>query len=296
MKKTLFRITFFLVTAFASCAWSHSMWVNLNESFTHHPGHAIASLGWGHTVPMDDLLSSESGSVNIEKYQLIDPDSQRADLGLPVIKKGKETKTSSGMILESGDLGIRRIGLTDKSKKGTYQVIAESKATYFTGYVDKNGKMQMTTKPMDKIKGAKKFNFSTRYKAVAKSYMTIGDWTKPKASGFDLEITPLSDLSSIKKDDLAKFEVTLNGKKLTCDMKGMNYLFATSNTYGGPDKFNLCSHIIDGKAQVRMPSAGQWVFSVIIKKEVKKDNELKDLYGKCNSIFYGSTISVNVAP
>jgi hypothetical protein len=88
----------------------------------------------------------------------------------------------------------------------------------------------------------------------------------------------------------------LNGKKLNCDMDGMNYLFATSNTYGGPDKFSLASYIMDGKAQVRVPTAGEWVVSVMVRKDVKPDNELKHLVEKCQTIYYGATVSLTVKP
>ena len=289
-------ISAFIMLFTTSSAMSHSLWINLYESFSHPPGHALSCLGWGHAVPMDDFMTSQAGAVEIETYDLIAPDGSRSSLGIPDIKKEKQKTTDSGMTIEGGELGLRKIGLTGLSKKGTYQVTASSKATYFTGYIDKNGKMKMATKPMDEIKDAKSFKFSTRYKADAKSYMTIGEWTAPKASGSAIEITPLSDLSKLKKGDLAEFEVTLNGTKLNCDMHGMNYLFATSNTYRGPDKFSLCSYIMDGKAQIRIPTAGQWVINVLVKKEVKKDNELKDLYGKCESIYYGSSVSINVTP
>ena len=295
MKKFTCLVLFFVLMC-TGTGWSHSLWVNLYESFAHPPGHALVALGWGHSVPLDDFLGSEAGSIHIEKYQLIDPSNKISSLGLPEIKKEAETKTESGMITESGDLGLRKISLTEKTQKGTYQVTAESKATYFTGYLDKKGKMKMTTKPMDKIKDAKEIKFSTRYKAVGKAYMTIGEWTTPEDPGFDLEITPVSKMNNLKKGDLVKFEVKLNGQKLTCDMKGMNFLFASSNTFGGPDKFELCSKIMNGKAQVRIPTSGEWCFSVLVKKNVTKDNELKDLYGKCNSIFYGSTLTAVVKP
>lgn len=295
MKRLIALLCFFtLITA--STAWSHALWLNLNESFEHPPGHALTSIGWGHAVPMDDFLASENASILLEKYALIDPDGKVESLGVPVVKRGELSKTKSGLVTEAGDLGLRKISLTDKSKKGTHTVIVESKANYFTGYIDKKGKMKMSPKPMDQIKDAKKFTFSTRFKACAKSYMTVDTPSAPPASGFDLEITPITDMTNIKKGDLVEFEVTLNGEKLTCDMKGMNYLFAESNTYGSPDKFKLCSYIVDGKAQVRIPTTGQWMFNVLVKKNVTKDNSLKDLYGKCNSIYYGTTITANVKP
>ena len=297
MKKR-FTSLFTLMAAliFSTNVFAHSLWVNLNESFAHPPGHAISSLGWGHVVPMDDFLMSEAGAVTIERYDLVGPDNSKTAIPLPIIKKEKIVKSKTGMDIIPGDLGLRKFSLTKETVPGTYQVLAESKATFFTGYVDKSGKTKMATKPMDKIKDAKTFNFSCRYKAVAKSYMAINKWTTPKPAGHELELMPTCDLSDVHAGDLITFEAMLNAKKLNCDMDGMNYLFATSNTYGGPDKFSLSSYIMDGKAQIRVPTSGEWVVSVMVRKEVKPDNELKHLVEKCQTIYYGATVSLTVKP
>jgi uncharacterized GH25 family protein len=294
MKRILFSIvlTFF----FASSAMSHSLWINLHESYAHNPGHAISSIGWGHSVPMDDFLGSKAGLIEIEKYEILSPDGTISSLGIPEIKPLEKTKTSSGITISKGDLAARKIGLTDLSQKGTYQVTASLKSKFFTSYIDKNGKTKMVTKPMDEVKDAKSFNLSIKYKNEAKSYMTIDRWSDPKPSGNTVEITPMSDLSKLKPDDLAEFEITLNGKSLSSSKQEPNYIYAASNTYGGPDNFSLCSMIRNGKAQIRIPSAGQWLISVNVKKNVDKDNELKELYGKCQSISYRSSLTVNVKP
>jgi uncharacterized GH25 family protein len=295
-KKFTLCFTMIAALAITTSAFSHSLWVNINESFAHPPGHVISSLGWGHAVPMDDFLMSDAGAVTIEKYILVGPDNSKTAMALPVIQKEKIITSKTGMNIVPGDLGLRKISLTEKTKTGTYQVIAESKATFFTGYVDKNGKTKMTTKPMDEIKGAKKFNFSTRYKAVAKSYMAIKKWTQPTPAGHELELMPTCDLSDVHAGDLVSFEASLNGKKLNCGMDGMYYLMGTSNTYGGPDGFSLCAYIMDGKAQVRIPTAGEWVVSVMVKKEVTPRNELKDLVGKCTTVYYGASVSMTATP
>jgi len=285
------------LTAFCTgTLYAHSLWVNINESFAHPPGHVITSLGWGHAMPLDDFLVSEAGAIAIEKYSLVGPDNSITPIPLPVIKQEKATASKTGMSIVPGDLGLRKILLTDKTMPGTYQVTAESKATYFTGYVDANGKHKMTTKPMDEIKGAKSFDFSTRYKAVGKSYFGIEKWTQPKLMGYELEILPNTDMSDVKAGDLVKFTVTLNGKPLTCDMKGMNYLHMTSNTFGGPDQYMLTAYIMDGKAQIRVPTPGAWRASVTVKKVVTKDNDLKALVKKCQSIYYGTSVSFTARP
>ena len=297
MKKVTTLITVSLALGIiASQAAAHSLWVNVHESFTHPPGHVLTSLGWGHQVPMDDFLMSEAGAVNIERYDLVGPDGSVSSMPLPVIKKEKTTTSKTGMAITKGDLGLRKIALTKETKPGTYAVTAESKATFFTGYVDAKGKNQMATKPMDEIKGAKSFNFSTRYKAVASSYIGIKEWTKPVALGHDLALIPETDLSKVRAGDIVKFTVTLNGKPVTSDMEGVNYLHMTSNTFGGPDKYMLAAYVFEGKAQIHVPTTGAWVASVMLKKDVSPDNELKHLAKKCKNIYYGATVSFNAHP
>jgi len=295
IKPLLFALTAAVLFC-AAHAQAHSLWINVNESFAHPPGHVMTSLGWGHAVPLDDFLMSEAGAVAIEKYSLVAPDGSATPIPLPVIKKETATQSKAGLTIVPGDLGLRKISLTDKSVPGTYQVLAESRATYFTGYVNAKGKNKMTAKAMDEIRGAKSFNFSTRYKATAKSYFGVKKWTKPSPAGFDLEIMPETDLSNVKAGDLVKFTITLKGQPLTCDMKGMNYLHMTSNTFGGPDSYMLTAYIMGGKAQIRVPTTGQWVASVMVEKKVTPDNELKDLVKKCESVYYGATVGFTARP
>lgn len=292
---TLFT-AFLALCLTASPAAAHSLWVNVHESFTHPPGHVLTSLGWGHEVPMDDFLMSEAGAVNIVRYDLVGPDGSATPMPLPVVKKEKTTASKTGMVITPGDLGLRKIALTEETRPGTYAVTAESKATFFTGYVDAKGKHQMTTKPMDEIKGAKSFDFSTRYKAVATSYIGVKKWTPPVSLGHDLELVPQTDMSKVKAGDVIPFTVMLKGKPVTSDMEAMNFLHMTSNTFGGPDRYMLAAYVLDGKAQIRVPTAGEWVASVIIKKDVRPNNELKHLANKCKSIYYGATVSFNARP
>lgn len=46
------------VIVVASHVCAHSLWVNSFESFSHQPGHTTLSLGWGHTLPIDDGINS----------------------------------------------------------------------------------------------------------------------------------------------------------------------------------------------------------------------------------------------
>ena len=285
-----------LVIFFSSQAMAHSLWVNLYESFAHPPGHSMVSLGWGHAVPMDDLLVSEASSIQLATFDLIDPDQGRTALPMPDLEMKKPIRTGSGMTVQSGDLAIRKLSLTDKTKPGTYQVVVVSKESYFTMYLDKKGKRKMVTKPLDEVKGAQKILTSIKYKAFAKAFFAVKKWTDPEPLGHALELMPMTDLSNVHVGDVVPFQITFMGKPFSCGADTIEYITATSNSFGGPDGFFLSAYIINGKAQFRMPAAGQWVVNVYVRQDVTSESDLKELVGKCTTVYYASTISFNVKP
>jgi uncharacterized GH25 family protein len=285
-----------LLIAFSSTAMAHTLWINLYESFAHPPGHAMVSLGWGHVVPMDDFLASKDGSLQLATYDLIDPDLNRTALPMPVLKMEDVIETSGDMTAQCGDLGIRKLSLTDKTKPGTYQVVVSSKENFFTMYLDKKGKQKMVMKPLDEVKGAHKVLFSVKYKSFAKAFLAVEKWTDPKPLGFELELMPVTDLSNVHVGDVVPFQISFMGKPFSCGPDGIEYITATSNSFGGPDNFFLAAYIMNGKAQFRMPAAGQWVANVYVKQDVTPESDLKELVGKCTTVYYAGTISFNVKP
>jgi uncharacterized GH25 family protein len=272
MKRTsLSVIVGLLLIGFSSQAAAHSLWINLNESYTHPPGHAIVSLGWGHVIPMDDLLVSKAGSLQLATFDLIDPDMNRTGLTLPSTKAEEIIEAQSGMTVQAGDLGIRKLALTKETKPGTWQTVATSKENFFTKYIDNKGRQRMAQTTMDQITNVKQVIFSVK-------------------------LMPLTDLSKVHAGDLVGFDVSFMGKPLSVKGDKIEYMTATSNTFGGPDNFSLFSYLQNGKAQFRMPAAGQWVVNVYVKQEVTKDGLLKKLVGKCTAVWYAGTISFNVKP
>jgi uncharacterized GH25 family protein len=297
MKRTsLSVIVGLLLIAFSSPAMAHTLWINLYESFAHPPGHAIVSLGWGHVVPMDDLLVSKAGSIPLATFDVIDPDLNKTALPMPVLKMEDVIKTSSGMTAQCGDLGIRKLGLTDKTKPGTYQVVVTSRDNFFTKYIDRKGKQKLAIKPLDEVRGVEKILFSVKYKSFAKAFFAVKKWTDPKPLGHDLELMPMTDLSDVHVDDVVPFQISLMGKPFSMEADTIEYITAHSNSFGGPDGFFLSAYIMNGKAQFRMPAAGQWVVNVYVRQGVTPDGKLKELVGKCTTVYYTSTISFNVKP
>ena len=208
----------------------------------------------------------------------------------------KKIETTSGITIHCGDLGVRKLNLGDKTKPGTYQVVATSKSNFFTLYRDKKGKRKWVMKPMNKVKDAKKIIHSVNYKAFAKSFFSIEKWKGPEPLGWDLEIIPLTDLTDVHVGDIVQFEVKSKGKPFSSKPDKLEHLTATSNTFGGPDDFSLSAIIYRGKAQFRMPAAGQWVINVSTMKKITPEGAFKEFVGKCTKVGRASSISFNVKP
>jgi uncharacterized GH25 family protein len=293
-KKALFVLSVLACLVAASPAAAHMLWVNLYESHVHKPGHAIASIGWGHMIPMDDVVDG----VGVESYSLVDPDAKTTALTLPAHGEQAPPKSkASGMLIQDGDLGVRKITLSEESKPGTYQVALVGKDNYYTNFIDQKGRKRWATKPMDQVKEAQKVLGAMFYKGYAKSCFKVKEWSQPKPLGHDLEIMPLTDLSNVRVGDKVDFKITFMGKPVTTSPeKSIEYITATSNTFGGPDKFTLAAIIFGGKGSFRIPTAGQWVVNVYHRQMVAENPDLKHLAKKCYVVLRAATISFNVKP
>ena len=298
MKKcaTLSIAAVLVLLIFSAPAAAHSLWVNINESYAHPPGHALVTLGWGHKVPLDDLLASGHGAIALDAFDLFAPGMKKTPLAKPSTKRFDVTPAAGGLTVENGDIAVRKISLTGKTAPGTYQVAVQSKPTFFTMYIDAKGKQKMAPKPMDQIQGAKKIIASFKYQSFAKACTAVKKWTDPKPLGHTLEIMPTVDLSDLHVGQMATFEVTFNKEPVSSGGQGMYYLTTMSNTFGGPDGFFLSAYLMGGKGQFRMPAAGQWVANVYFRQEVKPGTGMDDLMGKCTAVYYAATLSFCVKP
>ena len=246
-------------------------------------------------MPMDDLLSSPDGDLRLQSYELIAPDMKRAKLGLPDIKVTTK-ETTLNLPLTLGDIGLRKIGLTTHMKKGVYQVSAVSVPTFFTQYVNDKGKVQVATQPMNEVKDMKKVMASMKYQSFAKVYFSIGKWEKPTPLGHELEIIPSTDMTNLHAGDLVEFDLTFRGSPVESTNEGLRFLICTSNTFGGPDGFHLGAIIVNGKARVRIPTAGQWMAFTYVAENVSTNPKLSDLKDKAQMIYTTATLFFNVKP
>ena len=291
------RISIFLIAALlsmVSLAQAHSVWINSFESFAHTPPHTMVSLGWGHALPMDDILTSPNGRIAIERFELLDPDLKKTDLLKPEFKLSKPDLSTDNFDLFAADLATQKVALKKDSAQGVYQFSAVSKPTFYTQFIDKKEKTRLKLKPKNEVKDIKKVLMAVKYQAFAKSYLTVGEWTNPKPLGHGLEIIPRTDLSNLHVGDLVEVDVLFYGKPLSATAKCKEYITAQSSSFGQSDGFSLLSYLMKGKAQFRVQSSGQWIITVNHKEDVTEDGNLKDLYGKTDQVYHGASLTFNV--
>ncbi len=277
-----------------SMAQAHSVWINAFEATTHKPGHVMVSLGWGHTLPMDDILNSPNGVLAVKTFELVAPDMKKTSLSIPSSKVSKPSFTSANFDIFSGDLAVQKIAFKKDTMPGVYQFALASQPNFYTQYIDKKGKPHMKLKPKNEIKDIAKVLMSVKFEAFAKSYATVGKWTTPKPLGQALEIIPRTDLSNVHVGDLVEVDVLFYGKPLSTTAKSMDFITAHSASFGQSDGFMLCSYLMEGKAQFRVQSAGQWTISVNHKDDVTKEGPLKDLVGKAEQVYHAASLTFSV--
>nr|WP_319396744.1 DUF4198 domain-containing protein [uncultured Desulfobacter sp.] len=286
-------ITLFLTT---STVGAHSLWVNCFDSTKiHQPGHATISLGWGHTMPIDDMPNSVMAKLNIAEFNLADPAGNRNKLYKPEPKTVKAFKSNANYDLYISDVANQQIALKKETKQGVYLIAAVSQKATYTQYIDTKGRTRFALKPMDAIDGIQKVLSSVQYQAFAKSYLAVGKWTMPRPAGHDLEITPLTDLSRVKPGDMVEFDVRFHGKPMTWGPNSQSYITGYSPSFGG-ERFAVFSMVLEGKAQFKVQNAGQWRVNILSSKMVTQDGPLKDLYGKVKTVNNAATLTFTVRP
>ncbi|MBN2706917.1 MAG: DUF4198 domain-containing protein [Deltaproteobacteria bacterium] len=293
MKRIVLLLTLFFF-AMISVAGAHSIWINNFESHAHGSHHAMVSLGWGHALPMDDILSSPNGRIAIESLVLFDPGLQKVELLKPEFKLSQPEFSTANVELFAADLATQKIELKQGGAKGVYQLSAVSVPSFFTQYIDKSGKTRMQLKPKDELNDIAKVLMAVKFQAFAKSYLCNGPWENPKPLGHGLEIIPRTDLSNLRVGDLVEVDVLFCGQPLTATAKSIEYITAQSPGFGQSDGFALFSYLMNGKARFRVQCAGQWMISVNHKDDVTPDGLRKDLVGKADQVYHGASLTFTV--
>ena len=286
MKKTIILL---ILIFSASLAHAHSFWVNTFESFAHQPGHVTVGLGWGHSLPISDILNSPNGKVLVESFTITDPAGKITPLRIPSAETATADNQTPNFDVFSADLGLQKIALKKESMPGVYKIEARSKPSFYTQFIDTKDRSRLKMKSKDQIKDIKKVLMAVKYQAKAVSYVTLEKWEAPKPTNQGLEIIPVTDISQVKTGDLVEFKVLFMG----ASPKGDTYITASTPAFDKGKHFSLYSKVKKGKAQFIVQCPGQWMVNCSHKGKVAKEGPLKDLYGKADSSFTGSSLTFN---
>ncbi len=291
--KIIKNITLATVLSFSSLS-AHSLWINSFESFAHKPGHTTVGIGWGHSLPIDDIPNSANGKVKIESFSITTPKGKTVALRVPKVEIEEVSIKADEFDVYNADIALQKIALKKDSPQGVYTIKAHSTPGLYTQYIDTKDRKRLKFTSKDKIKDIKEILWSVQQETFAKSYLTLGKWEEQKALGDSLEIIPKTDLSNVKVGDIVEFEVLFFGKPLNASAKKVATLNAMSNIFGQGEGFSIASKVKKGKAKFRVQSKGQWIVHCHNGEDVTKEGPLKDLYGKVNKVFHSASLTFNV--
>lgn len=297
MKRNILKAVLFTLLASlaaASSASAHRLWINVFESHAHQPPHAMVSLGWGHALPMDDILVSQTTQLELESFCMVNPSMEETEIPLPQYESREAEKTTGDMEMFAADMAARKIALKENCSQGVYQFAAVSKTAFLTSYIDKKGRQRIKLQPKDEIEDIEKVLMSFKYNAFAKSCLTVGPWKQPEPLGHGLEIVPLTDLSGLHPGDLVEVGVSFYGEPLSATSQSMDYIVAYSSGFGQSEDFFLGAYLADGKARFRVQNSGQWIVAIYHKEDVTPDGPLKDLQGKVDQVYHSASLTFTV--
>lgn len=249
--------------------YPQGLWINTFSTLNNKKSNIKVSLGLGKT-----LLKSSNGKLIVDNFTITSPTGNKTTV--KILEKNKPIDISNKI-----------------NTQGVYSIDAHTKSIFYTKYIDNNNKQQLKLKTKDEIKNIKKIISSIKFETYTKSYLTIGEWDTIKAQNKGLEIIPKTNLSGLKMGDIVNVNVLFNGKPLTITPGSIEYITINSTSFSKNNDFSLFSYIINGKAQFKILSNGQYIINCYHKENITNNN-LKYLYEKVNQVYYGTTLSFNV--
>lgn len=283
---------------------ARKLWIHVTDAFSitetiHQPlYHATACLTFGHVLPIDDFAIPRMTGIMLKSFELYDPHMNVTPLSIPSMDTFSSRETDNGLIIERGDLAAHKVIFGEKAVPGAYQFAATSPEFFVTQYT-RDGKTVWDPRPMSDFGPEDNIEDSVKVLVNAKAIATNRQWSTPKPLGWPLEIIPATPLDHVLPGMPVTFEVLHMGKPFGCTQSEMEFLIAASNTYAGegggdPAGFFLSAYIMDGKARISFPTAGEWVISVFVNKPVIPGGCFDAYKEQCRKVFYSSNLTVNV--
>jgi uncharacterized GH25 family protein len=273
---------------------AHVLWINVVPQAQDH---VIVSLGYGDFMPGSELMTTEWGAMSVTSYDLITPDGSRSSLGPPQLVTLPIQKLPADVTLQPiGDTGIRKVAFSPASRKGTYQVAAQSPVFEFTRYKDRAGKVHYTDQPIAKVKGVAQVIDRSFEIMFMKATFSLAGWSEPAPLGQLFEIVPLTDLSEARVGDKVRFKVLFDGKAWS--WPGISPQLTAQNMSLG-DTWALQSPLAFGEGEFRLSHAGMWKVNARFRALAGSDERIAKLAPKATAdtpVFFETTFVMNIQP
>ncbi len=243
---SLFRLCTIVALALAGMAGSssaHELKVFASRQLIPESGgKSTIYLGWGHRVPVDELLEEES----IDRYDLITPVGSTT----PMKKSGVSIQAN----------------VVDFKDAGVHTVVATRKPSTWTYVIENNGNRRL--KPGSKIDHAgAEIESGTHYAEFAKTLILVGKPSDdaPKAAGLPVEIIPLDGPAKWTANKDIRFQILQNGKPVpTVDIVARNVGFKPDIAWNYATESNR-----NGEFTIRPARPGTWIVGVEFRKLTK---------------------------
>jgi hypothetical protein len=272
---------------------AHTLWINVTPG-PEAERKALTFIGYGDSVPGDEILAPDWGVIHFAAYDVIAPDGTRASLGVPKpVAAAKKTLAPGLAWQDGGDVGVRKFTFGSEAQAGTYQVVGLTPVVPLTHYRDTEGREQFSEDAPKDIRNLAKV-LGTRLEInYMKSAFVVDKWTPLEPVGYALEIVPVSDLHAARSGDVLRFKVLLNGKPLTSDVAEEPFITAMSPGLG--NRWNLHSELEDGLGEVRVTSPGTWRIDARFGGRADQVDALKSA-ASGTTVWLESSFTFNVLP
>jgi len=227
-------------------------------------GKSTIYLSWGHRLPVDDLVDSDS----LERYDLVSPG------GIAIG-------------LKKADLSLQT-NVIELKEAGIHQVLVNRKPSVYTYVFDNDGSRQLKRGPKTAVTEGK-IDVGTKSIQCAKGMIVVGPGAKEtiKPAGQPIEIVPLDPPMNWNENKSVRFQVLLNGKPLSFPEVNARYVgFKPDNAWCYTTTGNR-----DGELTIRAAHAGTWVLKVSSKQLTH--GETREQY---DFESYTATLSLEVLP
>ncbi len=235
-------------------AHAHTLYVMATDYAPDLKWGANMYFGWGHHMPVDDLLEEKW----LKDCQIVHPDGKLHSLDNPT--------TFLTPIKFPG--------------KGTYVLAAQLKPDFFTMYM-KDGEMKHELIPKTGLENVVMSSYFCEYaKAIVNAAGVTDTFSKPV--GHKLEIIPLENPALLGAGDYLPLRILFDGKPIP----GHPMIYATYLGFSSSEVFAYTGAISKGRARIKILRDGVW----FVKAELKIPTT-GEMAEKCDDEFYLATLT-----